>query len=469
MALSVAVLATSLAVVMGWVGGPFDAAAVAVREFMAALRSSSLAHAVLAPDGALSPREWAPLQLVLLISVVAACLEASKMLLTTAWRQAVRLLQHVSYSTRTTPVELPSEATLRAEANKMDWWPYNQWYAVIESSKLPASEPINLRRFGQEFALWRDGDGRPVAHADRCPHRGASLSAGGRLVSSPATGERCLVCPYHMFHFDRTGKCVLQPTESPDPVTHRTHDLVLVPVREQFDYIWLWYGDTVDLLPELPSVGHEELPAVDGGGKPHSLVRGNSRNSYSEGRAYPHTYHRLVENTMLDHAHFGVLHGNWLYRLTTGIRSRLLRGYECQFIEPGKKGLYIRGRFEAKDGDKNSVFIQTHVYFPGFLVIQYDPQWYFFVAISPIDADHSYMILRHAQNHCSLPFIGRWLARLLVWMERDVFFHEDNVVLSKQKPRHFGWRTDRYVKSDRPIQMFKDWLRQNRPPSATDW
>eukprot|EP00762_Andalucia_godoyi_P007088 ANDGO_01833.mRNA.1 hypothetical protein len=170
---------------------------------------------------------------------------------------------------------------------------------------------------------------------------------------------------------------------------------------------------------------------------------------------------------MLDHAHFGVLHGNWIYKAATGIRNRLVREYKCEPL-PNDRGLHMSGKFEEKDGDPTSVYIETHMYFPGFLIIKYDPQWFFYVAISPVDEDHAYMILRHSQNHLRMPVLGPLLSKLFVLMERDIFFHEDNVVLARQRPRQYGWRMDKYVRTDKPIQMFNNWMRQNRPPNA-EW
>ena len=46
----------------------------------------------------------------------------------------------------------------------------NQWYPVLPSWAL-AGAPIGITRLSENIVLWRDGDGKPHATEDRCPHR----------------------------------------------------------------------------------------------------------------------------------------------------------------------------------------------------------------------------------------------------------------------------------------------------------
>jgi hypothetical protein len=56
------------------------------------------------------------------------------------------------------------------------------------------------------------------------------------------------------------------------------------------------------------------------------------------------------------------------------------------------------------------------------------------------------------------------MSKMLVSMERNVFFHEDDVVLSTQYPRHGGHRSDKYVRSDKALQMWHLLVKKNMPP-----
>ena len=61
----------------------------------------------------------------------------------------------------------------------------------------------------------------PFAYADRCPHRGAPMLAGGRIVTPLVPGTDRLVpgrpeshvrCPWHKWDYDlETGRCAVDP------------------------------------------------------------------------------------------------------------------------------------------------------------------------------------------------------------------------------------------------------------------
>ena len=61
----------------------------------------------------------------------------------------------------------------------------------------------------------------PFAYADRCPHRGAPMLAGGRIVTPLVPGGDRLVlgrpeshvrCPWHKWDYDlETGTCAVDP------------------------------------------------------------------------------------------------------------------------------------------------------------------------------------------------------------------------------------------------------------------
>ncbi|PTT95553.1 hypothetical protein DBR45_48545, partial [Pseudomonas sp. HMWF031] len=74
------------------------------------------------------------------------------------------------------------------------------WYVVEHSSAVPAGSVRRLDFHGQAFAIWRALDGTLSVVSDRCPHKGASLSAG-------RVGEEGLACPYHGWCFQSDGHC----------------------------------------------------------------------------------------------------------------------------------------------------------------------------------------------------------------------------------------------------------------------
>ena len=129
---------------------------------------------------------------------------------------------------------------------------FNAWYAVELSSALVSGQPLAVQLHGERFALWRDQDGRAHAVRDRCPHKGAALSAG-RVV------EGQLACGYHGWCFADDGSCSHIPAQHAGEPMPRRAKVVAIPCQEAVGFLWLWWANdetiTPGELPALPEVG----------------------------------------------------------------------------------------------------------------------------------------------------------------------------------------------------------------------
>jgi phenylpropionate dioxygenase-like ring-hydroxylating dioxygenase large terminal subunit len=74
---------------------------------------------------------------------------------------------------------------------------YNQWYVILESKELKKNKPLKITRLNEKLSLWRDENGNVGCIADKCCHRGVSLSCG-KIID----GE--LECPFHGFMYDKS-------------------------------------------------------------------------------------------------------------------------------------------------------------------------------------------------------------------------------------------------------------------------
>ena len=83
--------------------------------------------------------------------------------------------------------------------------------------------PVDLQ--GKPYVLFRDDEGGLGLIGRHCPHRGADLCFG-RLE------DNGLRCPFHGWHFDRTGQCVEQPAEPEGSKMHTQIKVPMIPVRE---------------------------------------------------------------------------------------------------------------------------------------------------------------------------------------------------------------------------------------------
>jgi len=94
----------------------------------------------------------------------------------------------------------PPRAKVRASIARMP----GHWFVVAMSREL-GERPIARTLLGVPLVLFRDGEGKPGALLDRCPHRNVPLSIGDVVE-----GE--LQCPYHGWRFDRAGACKFVPS-----------------------------------------------------------------------------------------------------------------------------------------------------------------------------------------------------------------------------------------------------------------
>ena len=117
----------------------------------------------------------------------------------------------------------------------------DQWYVIAFSHEVQPGRPFARKCMDEPIVLFRDTDGQVAALYDRCPHRAVPLSQG-KVVN------HAIECAYHGFQFDRTGRCVLIPTEQRIPRSVITRSY---PVVEQMQFVWIWMGDPAKADPAL--------------------------------------------------------------------------------------------------------------------------------------------------------------------------------------------------------------------------
>lgn len=123
----------------------------------------------------------------------------------------------------------------------MDQKDASNWVRIAASADLDLSRPVlPVTLEGQRLVLFRDEEGQLGLIGRHCPHRGADLCYG-RLE------DNGLRCPFHGWHFDRTGQCVEQPAEPEGSRMHEQIRLPMVPVVERNGEILARVGEELDL------------------------------------------------------------------------------------------------------------------------------------------------------------------------------------------------------------------------------
>ena len=127
------------------------------------------------------------------------------------------------------------------------------WYLVTTRETLRKRKLIERTWMGEEIVAWCDREGRVCVAGAFCPHLGSHMgpTVGGKVR------DGCLVCPFHGFEFDTTGKCVATPN-APAP---RAAKLQVYATREILGMVFAWHGSGGRPpqwdLPEEPDVGAE--------------------------------------------------------------------------------------------------------------------------------------------------------------------------------------------------------------------
>ncbi|KAJ3335620.1 hypothetical protein HDU91_002099, partial [Kappamyces sp. JEL0680] len=116
----------------------------------------------------------------------------------------------------------------------------NGWYRIAgteevqpgTSNALTLGDVKQVICLGRQFAVFRGLNSEKVSVTDAfCPHLGANMALGGKVVQDE------LECPFHLWRFDRSGKCTFIPDSTvPDVAKVKTW-----PVHEYMGNIYMWW------------------------------------------------------------------------------------------------------------------------------------------------------------------------------------------------------------------------------------
>ena len=159
------------------------------------------------------------------------------------------------------------------------------WFVVAWAGELGA-DPMPLEYFGKKLVMFRDEEGRPCVLDAFCPHLGAHLGIGGKVV------EGRVVCPFHAWEFDGKGACARIPyIRNKMP---KVPNLKSWPTVERNGAIFVWHHPH-DGPPEW------EVPAIDSFGD-------DGWTPWYENQITVKTHPREIVENVADKAHFPIVH-----------------------------------------------------------------------------------------------------------------------------------------------------------------
>ena len=110
-------------------------------------------------------------------------------------------------------------------------WKPTGWYMIGWSLQFPAGEVRPLRYFGEDLVGYRGEDGVLHVLDAHCPHLGAHIGHGGRVIGD------CVECPFHGWGWGPDGVNRYIPYEDRP---NRSKRLRVWSIREQHGCVFMW-------------------------------------------------------------------------------------------------------------------------------------------------------------------------------------------------------------------------------------
>jgi phenylpropionate dioxygenase-like ring-hydroxylating dioxygenase large terminal subunit len=128
------------------------------------------------------------------------------------------------------------------------------WYPILPIGKL-GDAPYGFTLLGTPIVLWRRADGSIACIEDRCCHRSAKLSLGYLQDGN-------VVCGYHGWTFDASGKCVRIPQRE-NPTATGNMRVEGFRAVERYGHVWVALGEPLADLPHIPEADEPDLRKID--------------------------------------------------------------------------------------------------------------------------------------------------------------------------------------------------------------
>uniref|UniRef100_T1JNQ2 Rieske domain-containing protein n=1 Tax=Strigamia maritima TaxID=126957 RepID=T1JNQ2_STRMM len=131
--------------------------------------------------------------------------------------------------------------------------PYpNGWFALAEIKDVPNGTVKSVTALGQHFAVFRTNEGKVYVVDAYCPHLGADLGVGGRVIGN------CIECPFHGWQFDgKNGECIHIPYTDKIPAFAKIKTWTAV---ERMGWVFVWHHAD-DAEPEWILDEIEQIPS----------------------------------------------------------------------------------------------------------------------------------------------------------------------------------------------------------------
>jgi phenylpropionate dioxygenase-like ring-hydroxylating dioxygenase large terminal subunit len=269
---------------------------------------------------------------------------------------------------------------------------------------------------------------------DICPHRGAALSAG------KVAGD-CVICPFHGFEFDPSGRCVLIPANGRAAPVPKAFQVETYPAHEAHGLIYIYWGEPQGELP--PPRFFDDIDS--------SFTYGSVRDPWNA------HYSRIIEN-QLDVPHVPFVHYNTIGRGAGKVND----GPWVEWCDPDRFLVFTQMRDDdgtparrAADVPRPDKAFHLDFIFPNQWQNWISEKVRVFVAFAPIDEGHTMLYLRFYQRFLGTPVLRDVVNRLAMPMNAYIA-HQDRRVVQTQRPLRSDLRGgEKMIPGDGPIIAYR--------------
>ena len=311
---------------------------------------------------------------------------------------------------------------------------WNQWYAVLSANEVMKGKLCGVTRLCEKLLFWRNEQGEVICLQDVCVHRGAALSLGTHC------GDE-VMCPFHGFRYDRSGKVTQIPAKGKNTRVPDSFHVKSYPVSEYHGMLYIWWGD--------PS---GNLPAV-----PHFDDLGDDFSGYISIHSWPVHYSRAIENQL------DLVHLPYVHRKTIGKGNRTLVNGPVQIAQEGSIQFWVYNEVDEGQTPRKSSQLpppdrskqHIHFIFPNIWQNWISPSLRIFVAFVPVDESNTLIYLRTCQRFAAAP----GLKQTINWINKvfsDKVLREDEQVVRSQIPIRTDLRmNEKLIAGDLPIITYR--------------
>lgn len=310
----------------------------------------------------------------------------------------------------------------------------DQWYAILESREVKRGKPIGVTRMGEKLVAWRDRQGRVAVMHDLCPHRGVALSVG------EVKGD-CIMCPFHGFEYDASGRCTVIPANSRSSPAPKAFQVQAYPSHEAHGFIFIWWGQPKGQLS--PPRFFDDIDA--------SFSYGSARDAW---RTH---YSRVIEN-QLDVPHVPFIHHNTIGRGSGTVIDGpwvIWKDPERFWVIPSTRADDGRPPVKPDDALPPQKPFHLEFIFPNLWQNYISERVRVVAAFAPVDDENTVLYLRFYQNFMRTPGLREVINTLSMPFNVAVA-HQDRRVVQTQRPKRTALRMgEKLIQGDAPIIAYR--------------